>query len=49
MTIMTTKEINNLNNNLYNEDTFFYPIDSVIDIDTESDMENFNATNKNNS
>jgi len=47
--VASIKEINNLNNNLYNEDTLFYPIDSVIDIDTESDMENFNATNKNNS
>jgi len=47
--IATAKEVNNLNNNLYNKDTLFYPIDDVIDIDTPQDLENFNANNKNNS
>lgn len=47
--VANKKEINNLNNNLYNKETLFYPIDDVIDIDTLEDLETYNAKNKNNS
>jgi len=36
-------ELKNLNNNLYNEDTFFLPINSVIDVDTENDLLKYNG------
>ena len=32
-------ELSNLNNNLYNEDTVFYPIEDVIDVDYKEDYE----------
>jgi CMP-N-acetylneuraminic acid synthetase len=34
--------INNLNQNLYNEKTVFYPIDEIVDVDTQKDLDNFN-------
>jgi CMP-N-acetylneuraminic acid synthetase len=36
--IMRVGELNNLNNNLYNEDTVFYTIEDVVDVDTEHDF-----------
>ncbi len=38
ISIFKTNEIKNLNNNLYNKDTFYYKISKVIDIDTEQDF-----------
>lgn len=35
-----------LNNNLYNEKTIFFPIDNKIDVDTEKDIEEFLEKNK---
>lgn len=34
-------ELDNLNNNLYNKDTIFYPIDNIIDVDTQNDLDRF--------
>ena len=48
ISIFKTKEIDNLNNNMYNEDTIFYPIENFIDIDIPQDLEIFNEKNKNN-
>ena len=33
--------INKLNNNLYNNDTIYFPIDSVIDVDEQKDLNKF--------
>ena len=46
--IFNKNELNNLNNNIYNKDTIFYKIDSVIDVDTKEDLEKYNEKNKNN-
>ena len=48
ISIFKTKEIDKLNNNMYNEDTIFYPIENYIDIDAHKDLEKFNEKNKNN-
>lgn len=48
ISIFKTKEIDNLNNNMYNKDTIFFPVDDFIDIDTTKDLESFNEKNKNN-
>lgn len=42
--IFKSNEISKLNKNLYNEDTFFYPIKKTVDIDYAED---FNAWNSN--
>jgi hypothetical protein len=39
--IQEVGELPNLNRNLYNEDTVFYPIENVIDVDYEEDFEKF--------
>lgn len=39
--IFDKRAINKLNNNLYNKDTVYYPIHSVIDVDTINDMEKY--------
>jgi len=49
ISIFSKKELKNLNNNLYNEDTIFYSIDDVVDIDLIQDLEEYNEKNKNNS
>ena len=41
ISIFKVSELENLNNNLYNNDTIFYPIDDIIDIDTDKDLEKF--------
>ena len=46
--IFNTEELDKLNNNLYNEDTIFYPIEEVVDVDAKKDLERFHE-NKNNS
>lgn len=38
ISIFKVSELNNLNNNLYNDETIFYPIDNVIDVDTVNDL-----------
>ena len=43
--VFSMKELNKLNNNLYNEDTIFYPIEDVIDVDTHKDLEKYNEKN----
>ena len=48
ISIFKIKEIDNLNNNMYNKDTIFLPVDDFIDIDTTKDLESFNEKNKNN-
>ena len=35
--IFKVSELNRLNNNLYNENTIYYPIENIVDIDTPSD------------
>ena len=39
--IFRAGEIKNLNSNLYNDDTVFYSIGDVIDVDTDSDIKRF--------
>ena len=39
--IFNVGEINNLKEDLYNDDTLFYPIEKPIDIDTQKDIEDF--------
>ena len=38
-------ELNNLNNNMYNNNTIFYKIRQVVDVDRPIDMENFYGKN----
>ncbi len=45
--IFNKKKIDLLNNNMYNNNTVFFPIDNVIDVDTPKDLEKFNEKNKN--
>ena len=39
MIIMRVSELEHLNLNLYNQDTVFYAIDNVVDVDAESDYD----------
>ncbi len=39
ISIFYGREIVNLNNNLYNDNTVFYPIDNIIDVDTQKDLD----------
>lgn len=41
--IFKGSSINKLNKNLYNEDTVFYQIEDVIDVDTKKDLDQFNG------
>lgn len=41
ISIFNVDELGNLNNNLYNKETVFYPIDDVIDVDTKNDLDLF--------
>ncbi len=36
--IFNLDEVDKLNNNLYNEDTYFYPVEDVLDVDYEIDL-----------
>ena len=38
ISIFEVAELFNLNNNLYNKDTIYYPIGDVIDVDTKKDL-----------
>lgn len=40
ITIFKADELENLNLNLYNKNTIFYPIENKIDVDTENDLTN---------
>jgi CMP-N-acetylneuraminic acid synthetase len=42
ISIMHSKEVPNLNLNLYNDDTIYFPLDKVVDVDLPSDMEKLN-------
>jgi len=42
ISIFSKKELDRLNNNLYCEDTIFFPIEDFVDIDTDRDLEKFN-------
>jgi CMP-N-acetylneuraminic acid synthetase len=39
ISIFKVFELVNLNNNLYNNETVFYPIDDIIDVDTQKDLD----------
>ena len=39
--IFNVDELENLNDNLYNNDTIFYPIKDIIDVDTKDDLDKF--------
>jgi CMP-N,N'-diacetyllegionaminic acid synthase len=41
ISIFSVSELENLNDNLYNNNTIFYPIDDVVDVDTEKDLNKF--------
>jgi N-acylneuraminate cytidylyltransferase len=41
ISILIPDHINKLNDNLYNKDTVFMPIDDVIDVDTKKDLNDF--------
>ena len=41
VSIFKVSEIDKLNNNMYNEETYFYSIDDKIDIDEQKDLERF--------
>jgi CMP-N-acetylneuraminic acid synthetase len=43
ISIFTQSSINKLNRNLYSEDTLFFRIPDVIDVDTKIDLTRFNA------
>lgn len=45
--IFNKKVVDLLNNNMYNNDTVFFSIDDVIDVDTPKDLEKYNEKNKN--
>ena len=38
ISIFKVSELDNLNNNLYNDETIFYQINNVIDVDTVNDL-----------
>lgn len=44
--IINSASINNLNNNLYNNQTLFMQIDNPIDVDTKKDLDNFYGISK---
>jgi CMP-N-acetylneuraminic acid synthetase len=45
ISIFDINEIANLNNNLYNKDTYFYQICDKIDVDEEKDLRKYNEQN----
>jgi CMP-N-acetylneuraminic acid synthetase len=47
--ISHASEIEKLNNNLYNENTVFFPIGDTVDVDTEEDFERFKKMSVHNS
>tara|TARA_B100000925_G_C21996802_1_gene469318 strand:+ start:1175 stop:1822 length:648 start_codon:yes stop_codon:yes gene_type:complete len=44
--VFNKKVVDLLNNNMYNNDTVFFSIDDVIDVDTPKDLEKYNEKNK---
>jgi N-acetylneuraminate synthase len=40
VSIFKTKELENLNKNLYNDDTIYYEINKTLDVDTKEDIDN---------
>lgn len=45
ISIFKVYELEHLNKNLYNEDTVYFPIGKVIDVDYLKDLENYNGKN----
>ena len=45
ISIFFKEELDNLNNNMYNKDTIFFPIDDVVDVDTKQDLERYSEKN----
>lgn len=45
VSILNKKELKNLNNNLYNEETIFMPVRDIIDVDYESDLKKYEYKN----
>jgi CMP-N-acetylneuraminic acid synthetase len=41
ISVFKVSELENLNNNLYNDQTIFYSIDDIIDVDTQNDLNKF--------
>jgi N-acylneuraminate cytidylyltransferase len=41
--IFKVSELHNLNSNLYNKETVFFPINNVVDVDTEKDYEQYKS------
>jgi CMP-N,N'-diacetyllegionaminic acid synthase len=44
--IVNSSAINSLNNNLYNNQTVFFPIDNPVDVDTKKDLNKFYELSK---
>jgi CMP-N-acetylneuraminic acid synthetase len=40
ISIFEIGELFNLNDNLYNKNTIYYPVGDVVDVDTNKDLEN---------
>ena len=47
ISIFNTDEVEKLNNNLYNNDTYFYEIGQKIDVDHQKDLDNFLKSKEN--
>mgnify|MGYP003648316700 CR=1 FL=1 len=43
--IFKQSQLNMLNKNMYNDDTTYYPIGRVVDVDTVQDLDNFEVNN----
>lgn len=41
ISVFSVSELDNLNKNLYNDQTIFYSIDNIIDVDTQNDLNKF--------
>ncbi len=48
ISIFDLDELKNLNKNLYNKNTLFFPIEEKIDVDTPADLGKYERHNKNN-
>jgi CMP-N-acetylneuraminic acid synthetase len=48
VSIFSKKELDKLNNNMYNVNTIFHKINDVVDVDTQEDLRIYNEKNKNN-
>jgi CMP-N-acetylneuraminic acid synthetase len=46
--IMRAGELDHLSENLYNDDTIYFPIDPIVDVDTEEDLKAYENSSYNN-